>query len=268
MSAVSKLNPQENTILGVVCGCVEVSIMQPTLYCKNASQQGLQWSFNPKLLYRGIGVSIANMGLVTGIQFPLSGACASLFKKGEERELRSSEQITAGFIGGALSGLVCAPLEHTMIQQQRTGMSLFATPGYLIKQLGPLGPWRGLSMTSGREGLYTAGYLGIGPVLTDYLQKESGYSPYASKAVGAIIAGVVGSTLSHPMDTIKTCMQGDVSRKIYPTVTTTCANLLREGGVARMSRGWTWRCGRMIGAVFIISETQELFAPFMFPDKF
>eukprot|EP01060_Flectonema_neradi_P030631 TRINITY_DN449_c10_g1_i1.p1 TRINITY_DN449_c10_g1~~TRINITY_DN449_c10_g1_i1.p1 ORF type:complete len:281 (+),score=52.26 TRINITY_DN449_c10_g1_i1:37-843(+) len=268
MSAVSKLNPQENTILGVVCGCVEVSIMQPTLYCKNASQQGLSWSLDPRLLYRGIGVSIANMGLVTGIQFPLSGACASLFKKGENRELTSQEQIASGFVGGALSGFVCAPLEHTMIQQQRTGMSLLSTPGHLIKQLGPLGPWRGLSMTSGREGLYTAGYLGIGPVLTDYLQKESGLSAYSSKAIGAIIAGVVGSTLSHPMDTIKTCMQGDSSKAQYPTVSTTFSTLLREGGVARISRGWSWRCGRMIGAVFIISETQEFFAPFLFPDKF
>jgi hypothetical protein len=42
------------------------------VYLKNASQQGLPFTLNPTMLYRGIGASIMNMGILTGIQFPLT----------------------------------------------------------------------------------------------------------------------------------------------------------------------------------------------------
>lgn len=41
-----------------------------------------------------------------------------------------------------------------------------------------------------------------------------GWSPGTAKFVGCVGAGVIAATLSHPMDTIKTCMQGDVQRKV------------------------------------------------------
>ena len=33
-------------------------------------------------------------------------------------------------------------------------------------------------------------------------------------AAGASGAGMIAATLSHPLDTIKTCMQGDLERKV------------------------------------------------------
>jgi hypothetical protein len=75
--------------------------------------------------------------------------------------LSSSEQISAGFIGGFLSGFVCAPLELVMIQQQRFGTSLLATPVKVMAETGsPFGLFRGLWMSCGREGVFTAGMLG------------------------------------------------------------------------------------------------------------
>ena len=44
--------------VGVVAGTIEVSILQPMLYCKNASQQNIPFSFDPRKLYRGLAVSI------------------------------------------------------------------------------------------------------------------------------------------------------------------------------------------------------------------
>eukprot|EP01061_Rhynchopus_euleeides_P016148 TRINITY_DN27333_c5_g1_i1.p1 TRINITY_DN27333_c5_g1~~TRINITY_DN27333_c5_g1_i1.p1 ORF type:complete len:306 (+),score=97.69 TRINITY_DN27333_c5_g1_i1:87-920(+) len=264
-SAVESLTPLQNTGLGIVCGCIEVVIMQPTLYCKNASQQGLPFSLSPKVLYRGLGVSVLNMGIATGLQFPLTGAVSSLIKLGEDRNLTGGERIAAGLVGGMLSGTVCSPMELTMIQQQRTGRSLAEVPRGVISELGVKGMLRGLSMTSGREGMYTAGYLGIGPVLTGVLQESYGLAAPTAKAAGAIVAGVVAASVSHPMDTIKTCMQGDIQGVKYPNIPATARALYEEGGVSRFCRGWSWRTGRMIGAVFIISETQALLAPVMFP---
>eukprot|EP01064_Diplonema_japonicum_P017118 TRINITY_DN2517_c0_g2_i5.p1 TRINITY_DN2517_c0_g2~~TRINITY_DN2517_c0_g2_i5.p1 ORF type:complete len:312 (+),score=71.56 TRINITY_DN2517_c0_g2_i5:129-938(+) len=268
MSAVERLEPHENTLLGIVCGSIEVSIMQPTLYCKNASQQGLPISMKPSLLYRGLGVSIANMGVATGLQFPLTGAVSQALKSGESRNLTKKEQIVAGLIGGMMSGVVCSPMELVMIQQQRKGLSLFQTPVTIVKEQGLATMLRGASMTSGREGLYTAGYLGIGPVLTSVFKEDYNMSPAAAKACGAICAGVVAASASHPMDTIKTCLQGDVEGKKFKSIPQTFSTLYAEGGIGRFCQGWTWRTGRMIGAVFILSETQNFLAPVMFPAKF
>ena len=40
-------------------------------------------------------------------------------------------------------------------------------------------------------------------------------SATAGAVLGSIASGLIAATLSHPLDTIKTCMQGDVERKRY-----------------------------------------------------
>jgi len=70
--------PLQNLILGVLAGSTEVCIMQPTIYMKNASQQGLPLTMSPSLLYRGLGASVINMAVLTGLQFPLTGLVTTL----------------------------------------------------------------------------------------------------------------------------------------------------------------------------------------------
>ena len=40
--------------------------------------------------------------------------------------------------------------------------------------------------------------------------------------------GVVAASLSHPMDTIKTCMQGDIAKTTYTSLTGTAQTILKE----------------------------------------
>ena len=53
-AALQKLSTTESTLLGIAGGIIEVSILQPILYLKNASQQGLPFTLNPALLYRRV----------------------------------------------------------------------------------------------------------------------------------------------------------------------------------------------------------------------
>jgi len=207
------LSTTENVALGVAVGTVEVSILQPMLYCKNATQQGLPLSVNPRLLYRGVSMSIINMSIITGAQFPLTGLCSKLVSGGASRPLSSAEKIWAGFMGGALSGFLCAPMELVMIQQQRHGGSLVHQTRRVLGEFGVSGLFRGLFCACGREGLFTAGYLGLGPVFADSL-RDGGYigNVQVASFVGAAGAGCIAATLSHPLDTVKTCMQGDVEQ--------------------------------------------------------
>lgn len=255
-------------MLGIAAGIIEVTILQPMLYCKNATQQKLPFTLNPRILYRGLTMSVTNMAILTGLQFPLTGAVTKIFTGGADRRLSSGEQIASGFVGGMLSGFACAPMELVMIQQQRFGGTIFSTPARIIQKVGLAGQFRGLTMSCGREGMFTAGYLGIGPVISRTLQEDYNQSVSVAKAGGAVGGGVIAATLSHPMDTCKTCMQGDIERKAYGSLRETAQTLYAEAGAGRFFRGWTWRTGRMICAVFIMNECKVQLAPIMFPHHF
>lgn len=60
---MQNLTDLENTVLGIGSGAVVGITMQPTLYWKNAAQQGMPFTLNPRLLYRGLGPAMtANVG--------------------------------------------------------------------------------------------------------------------------------------------------------------------------------------------------------------
>lgn len=263
-----KLSSAENAMVGVGAGIIEVTILQPMLYWKNATQQKLQLTFNPRTIYRGLTMSITNMGILTGLQFPLSNAVAMTLTGGEKRRLSSFESISSSFIGGMVSGLVCCPMELVMVQQQRFGGSVVSTPSRLINSHGITILSRGLITSCGREALFTAGYLGIGPSFSRELREKYDFSPGNAKLLGAIGAGIIAATLSHPLDTIKTCMQGDIERKRFGTFSETAKTLFQEDGFKRFFKGWNWRTGRMICAVFIMGECKNLLSPLMFPQYF
>lgn len=267
-SDLAKLSPLENIGVGVAAGTIEVCILQPMLYCKNATQQGLPFTVNPAILYRGLTMSIANMSILTGAQFPLMGSVSRAITSGEERKLSESEQIGAGFAAGALSGFVCAPMELIMIQQQRNGGGLFMQAGRVVNEFGFTTLFRGLLTSCGREGLFTAGYLGAAPVIAEKLKNQFGVEGKLGSFLGACAAGIVAATLSHPLDTVKTCLQGDVAQVTYKSMPQTFAVLNQEGGVGRFFSGWSWRTGRMICAIFIMGQCKDRLAPIFYPHHF
>jgi hypothetical protein len=265
-----ELSGLENFAVGATAGTIEVSILQPMLYCKNASQQGLPLSLNPMVLYRGLTVSVLNMASLTALQFPLSSISAGLITGGESatRPLTDGEQVASGFCGGALSGFLCAPMELVLIQQQRFGGSLLGTPVRIMSEAGALSIMRGLIPSCGREGLFTAGYVGVGPAFAKALREKAELDAVKAKMLGAIGAGVLCATLSHPMDTMKTCMQGDIQQTTYKGIMQTYSTLMSQGGVSAFFRGWGWRTSRMILAVGIMTECKERLGPLMFAHKY
>eukprot|EP01147_Barroeca_monosierra_P000448 gene448-3784_t len=251
---------------GFLSGCVEVSLMQPTVYYKNASQQQLPFTLQPNILYRGVGASVINMAILTGLQFPLTSMAKNVVTResncGEQRKLYPVEQMTSGFIGGVLSGFACCPLELTIINQQRHGGSMRNTVVGMCRIHGGSVLFRGLTTSCLREGIFTAGYLGLGPIAAEHLRLRYDIGKTQSDVFGAISAGIVSSVLSHPIDTVKTCMQGDPSKQIYTTVRGTLAKLWTEGGVRALYRGAPWRVGRTICSFFIFGKCREILSHF------
>jgi len=268
MSAASALTPAEALGVGVCSGTIEVCLQQPTLYLKNATQQRLPFTLNPFVLYRGLTMSVANMGILTGIQFPLSNLVTRALTGGESRKLTPAEQITSGFAGGAMSGVVCAPMELVMIQQQRFGESnLFRVGARIVRDHGVSTLYRGLLTACGREAFFCAGVLGLGPVFTEALQERFGLGEKSGSLLGAVGAGVISATLSHPLDTVKTCMQGDIQQAKYTSVTSTVRTLLRDERLPRLFAGWGWRTVRIIGATFIIGQCKDRLSELLLPRR-
>eukprot|EP00037_Helgoeca_nana_P033886 m.419799 g.419799 ORF g.419799 m.419799 type:complete len:277 (-) comp31840_c0_seq1:277-1107(-) len=265
-TGMASMSPVQNAVVGMSAGCIEIVALQPMLYCKNATQQNLPLSLNPAVLYRGVVMSATNMSIITGVQFPLTGLISNAISGGG-RKLTDGESLVAAFAGGTISAVICSPMELVMIQQQKNGGSI-GHHGTRICGGGPSMLFRGLTPTMVREGIFTMGYMALGPVVSKKLTESTGVTGFAATFGGCSIAGVIAASLSHPFDTIKTVVQGDVDSKTYKGPGHAYKLLLEEGGPARFFSGWAWRTSRMIGALFIIGQVKVLLAPRLFPELF
>jgi len=202
-------------------------------------------------------------------QFAVNGRIKKAMLKGEmSRELTAGEQIVAAIGAGGTSAVIGGPLELIMIQQQRKGGSLLSAAGQ-ISSYGPSMWSRGLTMTALREGVYTGGYLGVTPVIREFLQKSfPSWNEEGCRAIGSVCGGLFACYLSHPCDTIKTCIQGDIEGAKFKTHSSTVSTLLSEGGLSSLYRGAPWRLFRQIVGIFVLDKARMTISPMLFPDRF
>jgi len=257
----------QNCTLGMAAGLCCKSINYPLLSWKNSVQQGLGVSFNPAVVYRGLPMAMMNLGGVTAVQFGTTGFFQNMLKTTSDDP--DVIQNGGAFLGGLASGLPCSMWELTMIQQHRFGGSIVSTPVRIVSEFGISGGLlRGLTMTLGRESLFTMAMLGATPSIQRKLG-ESGTiaNPDTALAAGALIGAFASATLTHPLDTIKTCLQGDLERKKYTGVIGTGKNLAAEYGVVQgLFKGLSFRIGLIATTFFFVNKFKEVLCPVMYPD--
>ena len=199
------------------------------------------------------------MGSCTMIQFAVGGSLKKAMTGGADRKLSPSEEMACGLGAGIFSALVGSPLELIMIQQQRKGKSTMAT----IKDIAtPSNIGRGFLGAAVREGLWTVGYLSIPPIVREYLMNnfpDTFDSNAKARIPAALLGGFFACYLTHPFDTIKTCMQGDIERKTFKGFVDTTKVVYAENGIFGFYRGATFRYGRMAIAVGMMDFLQVSF---------
>jgi hypothetical protein len=192
----------------IVVGCrVQVLILQPFNYAKNMVQQKQPISLQPSIMYRGVGANAINMGSCTMIQFAVGGKLKNIVLNGETRNLSLAEEMSCGIAAGAVSAIVGSPLELIMIQQQRKGGGTMATIQAITAN--PANIFRGFAGAMIRESLWTCGYLAIPPVVRRNLMEkypEQFPNNNTARVPAALLGGLFACYLTHPADTIKTCM--------------------------------------------------------------
>lgn len=264
----SQLNELQNATVGMTIGVIEVLILQPLNYCKNMIQQGQPLTMNPAKLYRGVGANAVNMGGCTMIQFAVGGSAKKWVAGGKNRPLSVAEEMSCGLAAGMVSSLWGSPLELVMIQQQRKGLNTIET----LKSIAtPPVALRGILGCAIREALWTCGYLSIPPIVRNQLMTrypDTFNTSEKARIPAALLGGLFACYLTHPFDTVKTCMQGDIERKTYGTFTHTAKAVYAESSIPGFYRGATFRYGRMVCAVFIMDTLKEKISPILFPAAF
>ena len=233
-------------------------------------QQKQPIQLNPAVMYRGVGANALNMGSCTMIQFVVGGSLKNIVLAGEHRHLSLSEEMACGIGAGAVSALVGSPLELIMIQQQRKGGATLATVQN-IARVAPLTFARGFTGAMIRESLWTCGYLSIPPVVRRTLLEsypDQFPNNNTARVPAALLGGLFACYLTHPADTIKTCMQGDIERQTYGTFTQTAGKIWAESSLPGFYRGATFRYGRMVCAVFIMDFLKENVGQLLYPAAF
>jgi len=260
---MESLTEAENVILGVSVAVFEGVLLQPTLFWKNAMAQGLPLTLDPRKLYRGIGASLANEAGQMSIQFGVTGVLKGHLQSSDTDGSAGWLSVGAAAIGGMVAAVFASPVELVMIQQQRFGGGLVGTPLRIGRQFGLGGLARGLGPAISRDAVYVGGMLGITPVMQQHLEQAHGQSAAVASLQASAIGGVVGGMLSHPFDVLKTCMQGDLERKTYGSLSSTFHTLVASGGLPRLMHGATWRTINITATVYIANECCSLLPPYI-----
>ena len=248
---LSDLSDTEQSAVGGAAAFIEGMLLQPTIYAKNARQQGLPLTLDPRVLYRGIGAALCNEMGQLGMQFGVTGALMRIISPDSHGTPSPAAELGAAAAAGAVVAVLASPLELVMIQQQRFGGSMLSTGSGIIARHGFFGNglYRGLGLAMARDAIYVGGMLGATPLVHRRLMQWKGVDegdganePSARSATDAalvslaasMLGGVIGAVLSHPLDVAKTCMQGDLPAATYGGSFASLRTLVREGGASRL----------------------------------
>ena len=207
--------------------------------------------------YRGVFANAASLAPITAAQVAVNGAIERVITNGE-RGMSDAEQIGCAMAAGAVSSALYSPVDLTVIQQQKMGLGPGGTVAAVVKQGGLAKMWRGTVSCAARESIYTAGYLGLGPVLTNKIKEaQPNLGDFASSVLGASLAGTFAAGVTHPIDTSKTLMQSDLSGSKFTSATHALSETYKTGGIRALYKGGFARTVRICGAFFIVGNIRE-----------
>jgi solute carrier family 25 (mitochondrial 2-oxodicarboxylate transporter), member 21 len=259
-------------MVGAIGGSLETSLQMPILTYKFCLQEGRVMPKSIPGWYRGVGVQAGTVAPITAIQFCVNGMLQEVMRmirpsdddetnNSLQRPLTDGEMMVTAAGAGALSALVYSPVDLLTIQQQKLDKNVLDTGRFIYQQYGGWnGLYRGLSACVIGEAVYTAGYLGLAPILSARILQDPRFAeqPFFGSVLGACFAGTTAAVLTHPVDTAKTCLQSDMSGSIWPTARAAVFKLVAQGGIPSLFKGLVPRTFRLCGAFFVCMSLQNL----------
>ncbi|CAB9504534.1 Mitochondrial carrier protein [Seminavis robusta] len=215
------LSEVENLAVGAAGGALETCLQMPILTYKFCLQEGRALPTSVPGWYRGLGVQAGTVAPITAIQFCVNGML---------------QKAMCSWIVGLIGSVV-----RLVAGASSYGRS--AGAGHL------------------NIAVYTAGYLGLAPVLSARLVSSSptlADQPFMAGVLGACLAGTTAAVLTHPVDTAKTCMQSDMNGTVWATARSAMPKLVAEGGIQALFKGMVPRTFRLCGAFLVCMSLQDM----------
>lgn len=252
-----KISFFQNFGIGAVAGTVEPIINHPFWAIKTRRQCGYSRTFNPLILYRGLGPNVALESALTATQMSFSNAFYQPSPGKEENEtVAALNKMGPAFIGGALSSLFNVPTEIMMTRQQKIGGSFSQTLTKFISMQGYYPLFTGLQCTAIREGFFTFGYFALSPLLKEKIFATQQYSTGAS-FISGFVAGSFTTIISHPFDTIRAIQQDSIYDGIKINIRDTSKKICYTDGIFGFFKGIIGRGSRIASATAIVAEVSD-----------
>lgn len=217
----------------------------------NASKPGLV-SIGVKLvqhegfasLWKGVTPAVARGLVYGGLRLGLYSPVKQVLG-GREHNVTFAGKVLAGSLSGGFAAAISSPTElvKTRLQAVTTRVTVGAVVRDVLAQHGMAGLWRGATPGLVRASMLTATqcatYDETKRAVMRVTQWRDGVPTHLASSV---ITGVAATTVTNPVDVVKTIMFAGSERK---GVVGSAAAVWRAEGVAGFFRGWLANCARL-----------------------
>lgn len=241
-----------------IAGGIGALFTQPIWNYKNMRQlkeKKIDWRINKlafvRALWSGVTLSALSASFTVGIRGPLFNAFAEQMGGDKPSELQKS-------IAASLTGICIAPV-NTVIDNinlekstearlnihNKEYVSSYKKSIVSMYRLHGLDAFaKGLRYTLYRDAPFSVGLLYLSDLFSKKINSEI-HDTFSSNILGGLSAGFVISTVTHPLDTMKTRIQ---------------RNLPIEWNAKSLMQGWAWRttaCTIMVCVFRVVKEILE-----------
>ena len=84
--------------------------------------------------------------------------------------------------------------------------------------------------------------------------ENSGIESNTALASSSLVTSILAGCLTHPIDTVKTCLQSDLEKIKYKDFRTTCKIIYKTN----IFRGIGWRIGQVTTTIFLVNKFREI----------
>jgi solute carrier family 25 (mitochondrial uncoupling protein), member 8/9 len=212
--------------------------------------EGFVYLFNgiEASILRGIVFGGARLGMYMPIKTALYG----------DKKTSFTEKVTAGSLSGGAAAVVSSPIEllKTRLQSSNETRSTVEVFKRVLKENGVKGLWKGAVPGMARASILTASQCATYDEVKNFLvSKKCIQDGLQLHFVSSMIAGLVTTTITNPLDVIKTHMY--VGGAKYSNPVKCAVDVFRANGISGFMKGWLAsyaRLGPHTVIMFVVAE--------------
>lgn len=210
-------------------------------------------NFNLRRAFDGVLSYNASVVPMTSVSLPLN---AFLLRQANLQDITPNQLIKIQFaiFSGMIAGIVGTPPEGVaQVQQLNTPKPQTITIiTDVIKHNGIFALGRGTTATMMRQGLFTGGFIGLMPYITDRIHKKINHSLIAD-LVSAILCGFIVGPITTPWNALRFEKQKNFNIPGYPE---SYLSIIKE---KNLMRGYQPRTLMAIGSMFFLHKGKEVY---------